>query len=138
LARFPSSPNFMLRFSQAEKQIGVRLYKKLINEKKNPKAPFMSFDDLYGFLDREEKKLIDKICSVEPKEYGKNFTIFYGIKPVPKDLVTIVNQVYFSVKDKKVKKVKTQYLPRPVFVAFAKMKKAMAAIFGLTISRATR
>ncbi len=115
----------MLRFSQAEKRIGEKLYKKLINEKKKPRAPLMSFDDLYGFLNRKEKNLIDKICSVEPKEYGKNFTIFYGINPVPKDLVAIVNQEYFSAKDKNVKKVKTQYLPKLAFTVFIKMKKAM-------------
>ncbi|MFH1385521.1 MAG: M15 family metallopeptidase [Patescibacteria group bacterium] len=115
----------MLRFFQAEKRIGARLYRKLINEKKNPKAPLMSFDDLYSFLDRREKNLIDKICLVRPKEYGKNFTIFYGIKPAPKDLVLIEKQEYFSAKDKKIKKVKTQYLPKSAFVAFIKMKKVM-------------
>jgi len=124
----------MIGFSQLEKQIGSRLYKRLIKFKKNPKAPLISFDELYGLLTREEKNLIDKICSVEPKDYGKNFTIFYGIKPVPKDIVAIDNQKYFSAKDNKVETVKRQYLPRLVYAAFLKMKQAMRKDLGTSIN----
>lgn len=124
----------MLRFSQAEKQVGAGLYKKLVKQKKNPKMPLISFDDLYGVLSRKEKNLIDKICSVEPKDYGKNFTIFYGIKPVPKDIIAIKNQKYFSAKGKKIETVGTQYLPKPVYAAFLKMKQSMKKDLGTTIN----
>jgi len=127
----------MLKFSKAEKQIGVKLYKKFLKEKKNPKAPLISFDELYGFLTREEKNLIDKICSAEPKEYGKNFTIFYGIRPVPKDIVAIEGQKYFSARNEKVNRVRTQYLSKLVFAAFLKMKKAMKKDLGTAINVAS-
>ena len=124
----------MLRFSQAEKQIGAGLYKKLVKQKNNLKMPVISFDYLYSVLNRKEKNLIDKICSVEPKDYGKNFTVFYGIKPVPKDIVAIENQKYFSAKSKKIEMVRTQYLPKPVYVAFLKMKQSMKKDLETTIN----
>jgi D-alanyl-D-alanine carboxypeptidase len=124
----------MLKIFQKEKQVGNKLYKKLIDLKEDSEAPLISFDKLYGLLNREEKNLIDKICSLEPKDYGKNYTIFYGIKPVPKDITMIENQKYFSAKHKEIKKVRTQYLPKLVYVDFLKMKKAMEKDLGTTIN----
>lgn len=124
----------MLSFSKTEKQAGEKLYRKFVELKKDPKAPIISFDDLYSFLSREEKILIDKICSADPKDYGKNFTIFYGLKPVPKNLVVLAKQKYISAKDHKIKTVKTQYLPEPVVKKFLKMKEAMRQDLGATIN----
>ncbi|HTX87119.1 MAG TPA: hypothetical protein VMC41_03600, partial [Candidatus Nanoarchaeia archaeon] len=124
----------MLKFSNAEKQIGKKIYKKFIELKKESRAPIIPFDNLYGFLNREEKNLIDKICSANPKDYGKNFTIFFGIKPVPKNLVALAKQKYISIKDNKAETVKTQYLPKPALKKFLKMKQAMRKDLGTTIN----
>jgi len=125
----------MLKFSKKEKAAGKRIYRKfIIEKKKNLKSPLMTFNRLYGLLDEAEKKLIKKALSVNPKDYGKNFTIFYGIKAVPKDLVTIKNQRYFSAENKRFEKVKTQFLPRPTFEAFKKLKVAMNKDLGRTIN----
>lgn len=125
----------MLKFSKKEKATGKKIYRKFIIEKeKNPRASLISFNDLHGLLDNSEKKLIGKVLSVNPKDYGKNFTIFYGIKAVPKNLVAIRNQKYFSAKDKKIKKVKTQFLPGPVFEAFKKLNTALKKDLGRTIN----
>ncbi len=123
----------MLKFSQKEKACGAKIYRKFIAEKtNNPKAPIISFQHLHGILTTEEKKLLQKILLVDPKDYGKNFTIFYGIKPPPKNLVAIKNQKYII--DKRLKKVKTQFLPRPVFVAFQKLRRAMKKDLGSSIN----
>jgi len=125
----------MLKFSKKEKAAGKKIYRKFtIEKKKNPKAPLISFDGLNRLLDDDEKKLIEKVLSVNPKDYGKNHTIFYGIDPVPKDLVAIENQTYFPAENKDVKKVKTQYLPKAVFVAFLRMKKAMKKELGKAVN----
>ena len=124
----------MLYFSIIEKYIGAELYKKLLKLKQDFHAQLISFNDLYAFLSREEKKLIDKVCSVEPKDYGKKHTVFYGIRPIPKNLVAIANQTYFSANNKKIIKVKTQYLPKLVFTVFLKIKKAMRKDLGKSIN----
>ena len=47
----------MLYFSIIEKYIGAELYKKLLKLKQDFHAQLISFNDLYAFLSREEKKI---------------------------------------------------------------------------------
>ncbi|MFH0779450.1 MAG: M15 family metallopeptidase [Parcubacteria group bacterium] len=105
-----------------------------MNCKKNQRFPLVSFDFLEKYLSADEKTLLQKILSVDPKEYGKNHTRFYGLKNIPKNLVALKEQKYFSLKDKKIKTVNTQFLPRPGYAAFIKMKKAMQTEIGKTIN----
>lgn len=82
----------MLKFSQKEKQIGRGLLKKLTAERnKNSRLPLISFDYLDKKLNKDEHKLLEKVISVNPKDCGKKYTIFYGINPVPKNLIEIKN-----------------------------------------------
>jgi len=85
-------------------------------------------------LDRKETVLLKKIIAANPKDYGKNYTVYHGITPVPKNIIALKNQEYFSAKDKKIIKVKTQFLPAPVFRAFSKMKEAIKKDLGATIN----
>lgn len=125
----------MLKFSKREKQTGKRIFKKFTTEKKNPRLPLISFNYLHKILNSEEQKLLDKILTVNPKEYGKNYTEFYGIKPPPQNLVAIKNQKYSI--GKKVKIVKTQFLPEPVFEAFLRLNKSMNEEIGRIINVAS-
>lgn len=124
----------MLRFTKEEKKTGLKLYQKFLNMKKKPRGPLVSFDFLEKHLNGAEKALMRKILSVNPKEYGKNHAKFYGINPVPKNIVALKGQKYFSLQDKKIKTVNTQFLPRPAHAAFIKLKKAMQTEIGKTIN----
>jgi D-alanyl-D-alanine carboxypeptidase len=75
-------------------------------------------------LEKDEKSLIKKILSLDPRDYGK-IAPFYGIKPVPKGIIAFRGQRYFSAKHKDFKKIRTQFLPAPAAAAFKKMKAAM-------------
>jgi len=124
----------MLKFSRAEKLIGEKMRQKFIELRERPGATVISFDELYGCLDRDEIILIDKICSANPKEYGKNFTVFYGINPVPKKMIEFSGQKYVSARDGKTKTVRTQYLPEAAGRQFLKMKAAMQKDLGTAIN----
>ncbi len=125
-----------MKFSEEEKQIGEIIFKKFTDEKeKNERLPLISFKDLNKILNVEEHKLLDKILSVNPKEYGKNYTEFYGIKTAVKNLVAIKNQRYFV--GKKVKIVKTQFLPKPVYKSFVLLNESMKEGIGRIVNLAS-
>jgi len=135
---FPNTYRFdkMLKFSQEEKQIGKRIFRKFAAEKKkNFRLPLISFGYLYKILKAKERKLLDKILTVNPKEYGENFTEFYGIFPVPKNLVAIKNQKYR--RGKRLKTIKTQFLPKSVFKAYNRLNQAMKRDIGRTVNVAS-
>lgn len=143
-SKFLTHPFKMLKFSQKEKQIGKRIFRKFAQEKKkNPRLPLISFDYLYKILKAKERELLDKILTVNPKEYGKNFTEFYGIFPVPKNLAAIKNFTLSKVegqkyrRGKKVKTIKTQFLPKPVFWAYNRLNQAMERDIGRTVNVAS-
>lgn len=124
----------MLKYSRVEKLIGERMNQKFLELRERPGATVISFDELYGCLDRDEIVLINKVCSANPKEYGKNFTVFYGINPVPKKMIEFSGQKYVSAKDGKTKTVRTQYLPEAAGRQFLKMKAAMQKDLGTAIN----
>ncbi len=125
-----------MKFSEKEKKIGERIFKKFTTEKeKNERLPLISFKNLNGILNVQERKLLDKVLAVNPKEYGKNYTEFYGIKLVVKNLVAIKNQRYFI--DKRIKTVKTQFLPKPVFESFIRLNKSMKEKIGRIVNVAS-
>jgi len=126
--------NNMLKFSNCEKTTGKRMYLKFIKYKKNPKSQLISFKQFWSTLDKKEIALLKKIISIDPKDYGKNYTVFHRISPAPKDLVRLSNQKYYSSQDKKIKKVRTQFLPHQVYIAFKKMRQTMNKEIGTAIN----
>jgi LAS superfamily LD-carboxypeptidase LdcB len=123
----------MLKISKKEKETGKRIYRKFLEMKKKSRMPLISLRELYRILNKEEGILIKKIVSVDAKDYGKK-EIFYGITAVPKNIIAIKDQKYFSVEDKKFKKVAIEYLPATVFSAFKMMKEAMGKELGTSIN----
>ncbi|KKP98281.1 MAG: D-alanyl-D-alanine carboxypeptidase [Parcubacteria group bacterium GW2011_GWD2_38_12] len=113
----------MINFTKEDKKIGQAIFIKFEYGRLNKFCwPITPFSTIFKILNNKERALIDKILSVNPKNLGKTGK-FYGIKPVPKNLVIIKNQKYEI--NGQTRKVKPQYLPRKVFSAYQKMNKAM-------------
>ncbi|MEK7578464.1 MAG: M15 family metallopeptidase [Patescibacteria group bacterium] len=68
----------------------------------------ISFPRLYNYLNKKEIELIENFLKLNPGKYGFKGK-FFGIKKAPKNLGTI----------------KEQYLPKPVYLAFRRMNKAL-------------
>ena len=119
----------MFKFSKKDKKIGRQVAEKFLKIKREEqKFPLLSFRELYKiFNKKEEITLFKKILKINPRNYGIK-TPFYGILPVPKDIVSIKNQTYK--KGRAIKKVDTQYLPKKPYLAFKKMNKIMQKEIG--------
>lgn len=121
----------MINFSAKEKKIGKNIFNKFKDGRKDPKWAIMTFDDIFKVVNEEEKKLFDKILDVNPLTYGKSGS-FFGIKPVPKNLISIKGQRYiFNGKEGIVK---DQFITKNIFLAFEKINKAMKADINRTLN----
>lgn len=116
----------MTKFTKKEKQIGERALKKIIRKRNNNTAKFlvMDFNRFLKYFNPEEKTLIKKIINIDVKKEFNRHKHFFGIKPIPKNLVLINNQKYQL--NGKIQKTRPQFLPKNVYLAFQKLNKAMA------------
>ena len=111
------------KYTAKEKELTEKLFKKLITQKtKNPKWTILSFASLYKLLNTQEKILLKQIANIDQKQFNKPKR-FFGIMPVPKDIVAIKNQKYTL--DGQTKTVATQFLPKKTFLAYKKLNEAM-------------
>ena len=106
--------------------IDKKLIDSIVAKTKNQlyKNVLMTFDNLYALVNKEEQDYIKEVLNVEPKHYGI-LEPFYGIDDVPTDVVEIKDQKVFY--DGKTVILDTQYLPRTVFDAYDKLRKAYKA-----------
>lgn len=122
----------MINFTKEDKKIGLAVFKKFEYGRLNKFSwPIASFSTIFKILNNRERALIDKILSVNPKNFGKTGK-FYGIKPIPKNLVIIKNQKYEINGQTRI--VKPQYLPRNVFLAYQKLNKVMRSDIDRTLN----
>jgi len=93
------------------------LYKKRQSRKN---IVLMDYRVFLSSLNLEERKLIKKIQNIDISKYGKK-TPFYGVNPVPEDLVMVREQRY---EDKgTLRYLPVSFLPREAYEAFKKMNK---------------
>lgn len=90
---------------------------------KNHDFRVITFDRLFSFLAKDEKKLIDAVLLINPKNYGIKAR-FLGVEPVPKNLVSIKGQRYIIKKEIKIMEF-THFLPKNNFLAFRELNKKM-------------
>lgn len=122
----------MIKFSNEEKKIGEGIFKKFdYGRLHKHKWPIADFDEILGVLTKEERILIDKILKINPRDFGKKEP-FYGIRPVPKNLIFITNQKYEI--NGELRTVKPQYLPEDVYRSFLKLNNAMQDDIGRSIN----
>lgn len=118
----------IFKITNKEKQIGKKLYKKLVQVKrKNNKWQVASFKELFDVADKKEAQLLEKILSIKNEEVGKQ-PPFYGLKLPPKDIIKIKEQAY--VKDGKIQKTRNYFLSKTVWLAFQKLNKAIKKELG--------
>ncbi len=91
-----------------DKKIINSILLKTYKSKKIKNLRIISFPRLYKYLNKTELELIKNFLQLNPRKYGFKGK-FFGIKRVPKNLMTI----------------REQYLPRPVYLAFQRMNKAL-------------
>jgi hypothetical protein len=90
----------------------------------------MTFEDVYKLLNDDEMELIKDLLTQKPSAYGV-LEPFLGMEAVPTDVVAIKNQ---SVKyDGKTAAIPTQYVPRIVYKAYARLHQAYKASSGKNI-----
>lgn len=122
----------MIKFTEEDKKIGVDIFRKFKEGKnKNHKWWLLTFNALFRRLNKEERELIKNIMSTNPSDYGKKGT-FFGIKPAPKDLVSIKHQKFILKGKSKI--VKTQFLPKQIFSAYACLNDAMRKEIGRSVN----
>lgn len=114
------TPKFSV--SPKDKELGASILKKIEKENKNGEAKIIDFDSFFKLLNKDEKILVERFRDINPKIYGFKGP-YLGIQGVPKNLVAISNQKY-KLKNK-IKKIETQYLPKPVFAAYKKLNDAI-------------
>lgn len=114
----------MIKFSDFDKKIGDKLFKKIKQDlkKDSNKWPILTFEKLFEILNKKEKQLIEKILTINCKEYDIKLP-FLGIESVPKNLIIIENQKYEL--GKKIEIVRPQYLPKNVFLAYQQLNQVM-------------
>jgi len=82
----------------------------------------ISFPRLFKILDKREKIFVKKFLKMDPREYGlKNK--FLGTPSVPKNLVLIKDQFYVVRRKRRI--IEEQYVPRPVYDAYAQLNQAL-------------
>ena len=105
-----------------DKKIINSIFKKADKSREIKNLKTISFSRLYKYLDKTEIELIKNFLKLNPRRYGFKGK-FLGMKKVPKNLISIRNQKYnFNGKKEIIEK---QYLPKPVYLAFQKMNKAL-------------
>lgn len=88
----------------------------------HPLVAKLDFKTLYGVIAEEEKTLLEKIMKINPKYYGFKGP-YYGLAPVPKNLVIVRNQRYR--RKSKTKTLPPQLVPKNIYSAFHKLNQAM-------------
>jgi len=112
----------MISFSPYDTDVITSLLTKVGEGVSGDDARVMSFDTLYALLLDEEKKIIERIITIDPTVYGFRGQCF-GIASVPDDLVALVGQEYCIRGIKKL--LQTQYLPAHAHQAYLRMNDAM-------------
>ncbi len=113
----------MLKFTEQDKKIGKKIFEKFKKGNEiDPQWFLLRFNKLFKLLNNKEGQLIKRILSIDPKEYGLKLP-FWGIKPIPKNLVMIKNQQYKLGKE--IKTIRPQFLPKNVFLAYQCLNNAM-------------
>lgn len=116
----------------------MRIQKKLINSilskvsvntiDKPAVSYLITFDELYALLgDLDERAYIELLLNQKQSDFG-NTEPFLGIEPVPDDVVALEGQVVAF--DGKEVVIPTQYMPRNIYDAYLKLKKAYKASSG--------
>lgn len=100
-------------FSEKEKALMVGLYSRLTAIKKaHPECLLITIKELTGNLPVEQIRLIDKIISITPKDYGINLP-YFGLAPfVPANLVRLDDWP-------------GQFLPLPIFLYYYCLNQAI-------------
>ena len=91
-----------------DKKIIDSILQKTDKSKKIKDLKIISFSRLYKYLNKTEIELINNFLKLNPRKYGFKGE-FLGAKRVPKNLATI----------------REQYLPKPVYLVFQRMNKAL-------------
>lgn len=113
-----------MKFQKEEIDILEGILKKFLDKKRQSrkKIVLMDYRNFLSLLNPAERKLIKKIQNLDISKYGKK-TPFYGLKPVPNNLVMVRGQKY---EEKgMLRHVFASFLPRKVYEAFKKMNKAL-------------
>ncbi|MEK7552964.1 MAG: D-alanyl-D-alanine carboxypeptidase family protein [Patescibacteria group bacterium] len=108
--------------SPQEKEVAVSVLEKMERLKRKRELRLIGFEALFELLDRDEKALVKKIRDLNPAVYGFKGP-YLGRPPVPKNLVALRRQKYE--KNGENKKIETQYLPQPVYLAYRKLNAAL-------------
>lgn len=98
------------------------ILKKVGDYRKKNLPEKMTFKILYGLITREERKFLKKIMRINPKIYGFKGP-YYGITPVPQNLIVVKNQIYKRGGRRKI--IPPQLVPRKVYSAYLKLNKAL-------------
>jgi len=105
-----------------DKKIINSILKKMDKSRKIKDLKIISFPRLYKYLNKTEIELINNFLKLNPRKYGFKGK-FFGVKKVPKNLVSIRNQKYNFSGKKEI--IGEQCLPKPVYLAFQRMNKAL-------------
>lgn len=79
----------------------------------------ISFEGLGRLVGEKNAQILKKIRNIDPTQFGF-LGPYFGLSPVPKDLVPISGQKIFV--DGKERLIQTQYLPKKVYKAFRSMQ----------------
>ena len=90
----------------------------------------ITFSGLFKYLNGNEIAFVKKFLKVDPRKHGFKGN-FLGVSSVPKNLVTIKNQVYQFRRKKKI--VGEQHLPQPVYNAYRNLNQALKKEKGQTL-----
>lgn len=90
----------------------------------------LSYEDLYGSLNGEEKKYLEAIQSLSPDQIGVR-TPFLGV--VKKEPMLVRLDAQTVRKDGQIHLIETQYLPAEVHQAYEEMMRAMQEDIGLRL-----
>jgi len=85
-------------------------------------TPITSFDQLNLLLSDNQKRLVEQMVALRPKDYGIKTPFAGKLEPVPSDLVLIANQKYMQ--DGVEMTLEDRYVPRHIFDAYSRMKEA--------------
>lgn len=87
----------------------------------------ISFWEVFRRLNKKEINFIQQFLKLDPRQLGFKGE-FFGIEIIPENLIAIENQKFFSQGRKK--RIKNQYLPLPVWLAYCKMNEVFCGETG--------
>jgi len=113
-----------MEITQKDKNLINSILDKLGKEKqkRKTKVVLVGFQDIYNILNKEEISLCKRFLNIDPKKYGFK-GVFFGIKPVPKNLIAIKEQKH---KEKnEIKTIGVQYVPEEVYKKYTELNKEL-------------